>query len=484
MSSRSSAPLWRANPWRAISAWLARVPIEDPVDRRNAPMLQIVLLLLGVLSPLAWAYRLMSGIPWRRGETLSLSLSLALSALAIFSFVLIRRGRLQWAVRQLMVVVAVAMMLSYVGNGFDANRFEHPVQVMWLVIAGLMVNRSALWLMYGWTVLAFAIGVWRDVQAKVEAAASVPDLSVDAAISAVIFLFIAIVVDRSIAALRESLGVAMRRGDELAQANRLLQAEIAERERVQVQLIHAQKVETIGRLASGVAHDFNHLLGLILGYSNLAGRASDDEELQKMLGGVDSAARRAMAISQKLLNFSRRDLARPETFDACIALREMQLPLRQLFDPAVEIAFALPERPVPIHFDRTHFELVILNIAANADHAMPEGGRFSIALKQLRDDVSSIVLEFSDTGHGMNEEVRARIFEPFFTTKPNGEGTGLGLAVVRDLLVNASGHIDVESEVGIGTTFRIRLPGGAALPDPEEHRIAAWQPGSIAAERD
>lgn len=448
----------RANPWRAVSAWLSRVPIDDPVDKRNAPMLQIVLLMLGSLPPLAWAYRLSSGIPWRPGETLSLSLSLALSALAIFSFVLIRRGRLQWAVRQLMAVVAAVVMLSYAGNGFDANRFEHPVQVMWLVIVGLMIGRKALWLMYGWTVLAFAVGVWRDVQVKVDAAASVADFSVDAAISATIFLFIAIVVDRSMSALRESLGEATRRGDELAQANRSLQAEIAERERVQAQLIHAQKVEAVGRLASGVAHDFNHLLGLILGYAERGRRTEDGAEVQKVLAGVESAARRATAISQKLLNFSRQDQARPETFDAREALLEMQMPLRQLFDPAVEIALALPEWPVPIHFDRAHFELMVLNIAANADHAMPEGGRFTIALEEKHEDAPTVALELSDTGHGMGEEVRARIFEPFFTTKPHGQGTGLGMAVVRDLVVGAAGDIDVESSAGIGTTLKIRLP--------------------------
>src|SRR5687767_12631912 len=110
MSSRTEQPQARFAPWRGITAWLNRVPIADPVDRRNAPMLQIVLLMLGSLPPLAWAYRLSSGIPWRPGETLSLILSLTLSALAIFSVVLIRRGKLQWAVRQLMVVVALIVM--------------------------------------------------------------------------------------------------------------------------------------------------------------------------------------------------------------------------------------------------------------------------------------------------------------------------------------------------------------------------------------
>jgi signal transduction histidine kinase len=459
-----SAPTQQArfSPWRGISAWLNRVPIADPVDRRNAPMLQIVLLMLGSLPPLAWAYRLSSGIPWRPGETLSLILSLALSGLAIFSFVLIRRGRLQWAVRQLMVVVALIVMLSYVGNGFDANRFEHPVQVMWLVIAGLMIGRKALWLMYGWTILAFAIGVWRDVQMKVEAASSAADLSVDAAISAIIFLFIAIVIDRSIAALRESLHEATRRSDELAQANLLLHAEITERERLQAQLIHAQKVEAVGRLASGVAHDFNHLLGLMLGYAERGRRTIDTETLRGVIEGMELAAKRARAVSQKLLSFSRHDNADPQTFDVREALQDVQPMLRQLFDPSVKVHLALPDRPLPVHVDRAQFELVILNIAANADQAMPEGGAFNVSVRAADNDDGFVAIELRDTGHGMDDTVRAQAFDPFFTTKPHGQGTGLGLAVARDLIVKAGGDIDVVSTPGRGATFRIRLPVAAS----------------------
>jgi signal transduction histidine kinase len=448
--------------WRGLAGWLSRVPVKDPVDRRNAPMLQLVLLMLGSLPPLAWAYRIfVAPAPWRPGETFSLMLSLLLSALAVFSVILIRRGRFQWAVRQFMALVAVVMMLSYVGNGFDANRYEQPIQMIWLVISGLMIGRSALWLMYGWTVLTFAVGAWRDAEANVAAAASAANIIGDVAISAIIFLFIAVVVDRSAAALRESLSEANKRGDQLAQANQRLQAEIAERERVQHQLIHSQKVEAVGRLAGGVAHDFNHLLGLVLGYAQRGQRASDDEEKQKALMGVESAARRATAVSQKLLTFSRQDLAQPEVFDANAALREMQGPLRQLFDPSVEIAFDLTEQPALIHFDRAQFELMILNIAANANYAMPGGGRFQVAVR-TPDDAAGVVIELGDTGCGMDEETRAHIFEPFFTTKPRGQGTGLGLAVIHDLILSSEGRIEVRSSPGNGAEFTIQLPSAVA----------------------
>lgn len=452
------------SPLRALARWLARVPATDPVDRRNAPMLQILLLLLASLPPLMWAYRLLAtDIPWRPGETLSLASSLTLSALAAFSVYLIRRGRVQWAVRQLMVVVAAVMMLSYLGNGFDANRYEQPVQAVWLVIAGLMIGRRALWLMLAWTALAFALGTRADIAAGVQAAAVPAQIMVDALISALIFLFIAIVLDRSVAALRESLQAATLRGDELNRSKQRLEAEIAERERVQDQLIHAQKVEAVGRLAAGVAHDFNHLLGLILGHAS-RGRRGGVAEMEKALEGVESAARRASAISQKLLNFSRLDEARPEIFDAGQALREMQPTLRQLFGPAVSIRMALPEQAQPIRFDRAHFDLMILNVAANADHAMPDGGDFHLQL-QPAPAGGRLAIELRDTGHGMDETVRARIFEAFYTTKPAGQGTGLGLAIVDDLVTDAGGAIHVESALGQGAAFRIELP---LAPQPFE----------------
>lgn len=480
--SASDGSRGNRNPWNAATAWLGRVPVEDPVDRRNAPMLQVVLLILATHPPLMWAYRLFAvDVPWRAGETLGLVLSLALSALAIFSFVLIRRGRLQWAVRQLMVVVAVLMMLSYLGTGFTVNRFEQPVQVIWLVISGLMIGRRALWLMYGWIVLTFAAGGWAETRADASEIAAVIG---DVAISASIFLLIAVAVDRSVAALRESLHAATRRGNELAQANRLLQAEIVERERVQDQLIHAQKMEAVGRLSSGVAHDFNHLLGLIQGYATRGKRAGDDDGMRKALDGVDSAARRAAAVANKLLNFSRQDITAKEVFDACAALRDMQPMLRQLFDPGIRIDFDLPASPCTIHFDRAQFDLMVLNIAANAGDAMADGGRFTVVVRERAEASGRVVeIEFGDTGHGMSDDVRARFLEPFFTTKPVGEGTGLGLAVVAGLVEDAGGAIALDSALGEGARLRVRLPvvvvarpevqgraeglGAVAIPVPE-----------------
>ena len=458
MSTTTPAPpRWTGAPWRSVSTWLSRVPIDDPVDRRNAPMLQVLLLLLASLPPLMWLYRAVAvDVPWRPGETTSLAISLAISVFALLDIWMIRRGRFQVAVRMLMAVLAVAMLFAYLGSGFGANRFEQPIQAVWLIVTGLVIGRRALWLMYAWMVLAFAVGGLVDARAE-DSLGAVRDLAMDCLIAALIFLFIAIVVDRTVAALRESLQAATVRGDQLAHANERLQAEIAERERVRDQLVHAQKMDAVGRLAAGVAHDFNHLLGLVAGHAARGRRENaDPESMRAALAGVETAARRASAVSRKLLNFSRLDITTPEIFDGGQALRDMQPMLRQLFDPTVKIALAVPDRPQPIRFDRAQFDLVILNIAANANQAMVDGGVFEVELRPATD--GSVVLELRDTGHGMDEATLARVFEAFFTTRPPGQGTGLGLAVVHDLIADAGGRITIDSVPGTGTTVRMELP--------------------------
>jgi signal transduction histidine kinase len=420
-------------------------------------MLQIVLILFGFVPPLLWLYRiLLSGLPWRPSETASLAMSLALSAIAIVSLLLVRRGRFKWAAGQLLAVAALLMMLDYARAGFTAQAYEQPVQVIWIVIAGLVLGRRALWLMYGCHLVAFALGLVRDLSLHSgEGFDAWNNQLVSALITAVIFLLIAIVVDRSVAALRESLREATLRGDELARANIRLEAEIDERERMKDQLVHAQKVEAVGRLASGVAHDFNHLIGLMLGYAQIGQRSGDPAELKHALAGIEIAAQRATTIAGTLLNFARREATQFEVFDAGEALREMKPMLAQLFDSGVKVDIETPTAPAPISFDRAQFTLVVLNIAANANQAMPRGGTFRVTARPSED--AGVELELADTGHGMSPDVQQRIFEPFFTTKPRGQGTGLGLAVAINLVSSAGGEITVESEPDRGSTFHIRF---------------------------
>ncbi len=438
--------------WRKLMGWFRNVPIADPVDRRNAPMLQLISLLLAVLPSLAWLYRIFAvDIPWRPGELTGMLLSLAVCTAAAISFLLIRKGRFAWASRLLLLVFAVTVVPAYLASGFGAQRFEQPVLVIWMAIAGLIIGRSALWIMFSCIALAFVAGIWVDIGRQGDAAALIGD----AAFSIAMFLMIAVVMDRSSAALRQSLKEANARGAALAESNRLLQEEMREREHAQERLIHAQKMEAAGRLASGVAHDFGNLLGLIQGHVQKGKHSTSLEDALQSLTGVESAAKRAAAVSGKLLSFSRQDQTTLEVFDAALALTQMQPMLRQLFDPTVALTFPDTPSVQNIRFDRTQFELLVLNLAANAQYAMPDGGLFAIHAPNVD---GPVVLLFRDTGPGIPPEVQARIFDPFFTTKPAGQGTGLGLAVVKDLVEAAGGRVQVDSSAESGTTLRLEFP--------------------------
>ncbi|GGD48133.1 sensor histidine kinase [Pseudoxanthomonas indica] len=442
--------------WRGPLAWLRRVPIDDPVDRRNAPMLQLISLLLAVLPALAWLYRaVVVDIPWRPGEVLSMAMGLTVCAAAAASFGLIRYGRFAWASRLLLLAFAITIIPAYLSTGFGAQRFEQPVLVIWMAVAGLVVGRAALWLMFATVVVAFLAGANVDVAIQGEAAA----IYADAVFSIAMFLMIAIVLDRSASALRHSLREANERGDQLALSNQHLRHEISKREQAQEQLVHSQKVEAVGRLAAGAAHDFGNLMAIITGYLRKGLRADSLDDVRHTLSGIDAAARRATLVTHKLLALAREDQEpeQAEVFDPVQVLLELQPLLRQLFNPDVHIDYRLPAVLPGVRMDRQRFELMVLNIAANADHAMAEGGVFMVQAESLPGE-AEVALSFRDTGSGMGPEVLLRVFDPFFTTKPKGQGTGLGLSVVRDLVVKAGGEITASSSLGHGTRFSVHLP--------------------------
>ncbi|PBJ81805.1 histidine kinase [Lysobacteraceae bacterium NML93-0399] len=438
-----------------ITRWLDAPRIADPVDRRNAPMLQAVLGLLAILPPLLWLYRgIGTDLPWKPGETASLVTSLVISALALWSLLLIRKGRFQWAVRQMLAVVAAMMLVSYSMAGLMSHTFEQPIQVMWLLVAGMMIGRRALWGMYAVLVLAMVLGAHTDANRTGE---PLGEALADVGVRTVMFLLITFVVDRTSAALRGSLSEATRQAASLADANKALSEEIAARERAQAQLLHAQRVEAVGRMASGVAHDFNHLLTLMLGYVDRGRHAESPQELDAVLSGIDMAVRRATAITHKLLRFARDDVQQLERFDASDTVREIVPMLRQTLGPRVSLVLDVTERPCPIVFDRAQFALMLLNLTANAAQAMPEGGRFQLRVSRSATD-DDVSIEVSDSGHGIPADVLKHIFDPFFTTRPAGQGTGLGLAVVAGLVADSQGTIAVDSRPGKGATFVIRLP--------------------------
>jgi PAS domain S-box-containing protein len=247
-----------------------------------------------------------------------------------------------------------------------------------------------------------------------------------------------------------------------------------ERRRLDERLAQSQKLESIGTLAGGVAHDFNNVLGAIVGYgSTLLSRMSPDDPLRLYAEQVLASAERGAGLTQGLLAFSRKQIINPRTIDLNASVRKVSDLLARLIGEDVALRIACAPQPLPIFADPTQVEQVLMNLATNARDAMPKGGALAITTEPV--DGGAIpgapegarphaLLSVTDTGVGMDEETRARIFEPFFTTKEIGRGTGLGLAIVYGIVQQSHGSITVYSEPGKGTTFRIYLPLAAALP--------------------
>jgi len=245
----------------------------------------------------------------------------------------------------------------------------------------------------------------------------------------------------------------------------------AEKEKLQAQLLQAMKMEAVGRLAGGVAHDFNNLLTVIIGNVDLAlGKVQQSEPVAGMLSEVNKAAERASRLTQQLLAFSRKQIIEPKDLNLNDLIGDLNAMLVRLIREDIKIQI-LPGKDLGVvKVDAGQFQQVLVNLVVNARDAMPSGGKIVIETSnaELDDGYCSrhpyvkpgrfVIVAVSDTGHGMNDEVKSHIFEPFFTTKAKGAGTGLGLATAYGAVKQAGGSIEVYSEVGMGTTFKIYLP--------------------------
>ena len=264
--------------------------------------------------------------------------------------------------------------------------------------------------------------------------------------------------------------------------------DLTERKQLEAQLRQAQKMEAVGQLAGGVAHDFNNVLTGITGYTQLAlRRMAENDPMRHYIEEIQSAAFRATNLSRQLLTFSRQQVVTPRVFDLRALVADVSRLLRRLIGEDIELTVTSAVEAAHVKADPGQIEQVIVNLAVNARDAMPDGGRLRIEIAPPEPSERShleirlrpgpyIAINVSDTGTGMSKEVRSHIFEPFFTTKEPGRGTGLGLATVYGIVTQCGGHIHVHSEPGQGATFRIYLP----LVDGQESAAGRGDPASSA----
>jgi PAS domain S-box-containing protein len=246
--------------------------------------------------------------------------------------------------------------------------------------------------------------------------------------------------------------------------------DVTDRIHLEEQLRNAQQLEAIGRLAGGVAHDFNNILSIIMGHGELLLTSTGlDERTRSGLEQIQRGADRAASLTQQLLAFSRKQVLQPKVLDLNEAVSDVQKMLARVIGEDIELIASLHPSLMPVKVDPGQMEQVLMNLAVNARDAMPHGGKLvmetsnvEVEEEQARDlDLAPgryVMLKVSDSGHGMDTGIISHIFEPFFTTKPMGKGTGLGLATVYGIVKQSGGSIQVASEVGHGTEFRVYFP--------------------------
>jgi len=245
----------------------------------------------------------------------------------------------------------------------------------------------------------------------------------------------------------------------------------SEKQKLEAQLLQAQKMEAIGHLAGGIAHDFNNMLQAITGYAGLLDmRIAENSPLKQYVAEIISSAEKSADLTKQLLAFSRKQVISPKKVDLNQLIKGTEKLICRLIGEDVDFRTYLSARELPVVVDTGQIGQVLMNLCTNARDAMPQGGLLSISTDtvELSDEyiAANIIdrpgmyalMAVADTGEGMDEETRQRIFDPFFTTKELGKGTGLGLSIAYGIIKQHNGHINVYSEPGKGTTFRIYLP--------------------------
>jgi len=265
--------------------------------------------------------------------------------------------------------------------------------------------------------------------------------------------------------------------------------DITEQKKLEAKLIQSQKMEAVGRLAGGVAHDFNNILTTIIGNTGIMLMHNYKEDhIRECLEEIKDAGMRAAALIRQLLAFSRKQTLRLEYLNLNEVTADMNKMIKRLIGEEVKVRTLFESDLLQVKADRSKLEQIIMNLAVNAKDAMPHGGELTFETKNAYLDESYgnehgvepkpghyVIITVSDTGIGMDKETKSHIFEPFFTSKETGLGTGLGLATVYGIVKQMNGYIWVYSELGQGTTFKIYLPGVKTAAAPAQKKITSLE---------
>ncbi len=393
-------------------------------------------------------------------------------------FWLLRTGRFRAGNLVLMVIVlATVTAVATVGQGLhDTAIVAYPIV---LIYVGLTSGRAMLGLFAGLTFLA---GLWLVVGASLGwfipvPVSHVPFDSFSLISLAVLVVIAAVAVDQLSSSMRRSLEQARHEIDERRKSEE-------QRAKLSAQLAQAQKMESVGRLAGGVAHDFNNMLGVIFGHADMAlQQVGPDHPVHDALEEIRKATVHSADLTRQLLAFARRQTVAPRVLDLNQAVQGMLKMLQRMIGEEICLDEKLGAGTWPVRMDPSQVDQMLVNLCVNARDAISGVGTITITTGNRTFDEAYcsehpgastgefVMLTVSDDGCGMDKETISHLFEPFFTTKGVGEGTGLGLATVYGAVKQNRGFIDVHSEPGYGTTFRIYLPrhvGMAEHPGLEE----------------
>lgn len=471
---------------RAVRAWLDRVPVTDPFERRQAQSLQIFSLIVAAELAITEIARSIHRVRPTPPEIY------VLGALTIFAFVMLRRGAWRIAAAAYLMGIVATMCYDVWSGGLAANRWNERFFALPLTAAGLLLGRRAMWATLGVFAAVITAGALRDAGAlggTGPQAAPMPPLGSPVQII-VMLAIMAIIVDRFGLTLRSALTSAVvrrheaeRAWAELRVAHAELETEMARREQAEAQLIEAQRMEAVGQLAGGIAHDFNNDLTAVIAFNELASQSIDQDhraarDLRQAIGAAEHAGR----LTQDLLTFARKRSVHPTVVSVEERIEALVPMLRGLLGPQSAVETDFDTAGFVVMIDPGQMEQIFINLVVNAHQAMPRGGRVTIGTCHrcvtngaTRDRTGWggrrapgdwVEITVRDTGEGMSEETMRRAFEPFFTTKLAGHGTGLGLAICYGIITQAGGHIRLSSEAGLGTTCHIALPRVLEAAEP------------------